>query len=160
MTMNTGNRSMHRWPGTCRCVLASAAIVALLAPVSGCGDGRPARVPVAGQVLIDGQPLPNAMLAFYPESGRPSHANCDESGKFVLECFGDNDGAQIGKHQVAVTAVEQLSPTQMKWFAPKKYNDPRTSGLEYQIDEPTDDLKIELTWSGGAPYVERSGGGD
>jgi hypothetical protein len=99
------------------------------------------------------------MLAFYPPAGRPSHANTDAAGRFVLKCFTEDDGAQVGTHQVSVTAVEQIGPNTMKWSAPKKYTDPNASGLQFQIDKPMNDLQIHLTWDGGKPFVERGGGG-
>jgi hypothetical protein len=134
-----------------------AALSFAVASTVGCSDGRPTRVPVAGTVTIDGQPLAKAMLTFYPPSGRPSYAKTDAGGAFRLACFEESDGAQLGAHRVSVTAVEQPDPSTMKWLAPKKYSDPNRSGLRYTIDQATEDLKIELTWNGGKPFVERSG---
>ena len=37
---------------------------------------------------------------------------------------------------------------------PPKYADFRESGLVFTLTEPTDDLKIELTWDGGKPFVQ------
>jgi hypothetical protein len=125
---------------------------------AGCSDGLPKRVPVAGKVTIDGQPLAKAMLTFYPPTGRPSYATTDASGGFTLACFDDSDGAQLGTHRVSVTAVEQPNPSTMKWLAPKKYSDPNQSGLQYKIDQAMSNLKIELTWDGGKPFTERGGG--
>jgi hypothetical protein len=143
---------------TRRCAQIAYALTCVL--VVGCGDGRPKRVPVAGLVTIDGQPLAKAMLTFYPPEGRPSHATTDASGAFKLACFEESDGAQLGAHRVSVTAVEQPDPSTMKWLAPKKYCDPNRSGLKYTIDDATSDLKIELTWDGGKPFIERSSGGE
>ena len=42
-----------------------------------------------------------------------------------------------------------------RWLAPKRYADTHTSDIEVTISKPVDDLKIELTWDGGAPFVER-----
>jgi hypothetical protein len=58
-----------------------------------------------------------------------------------------------------VVSNEQLSADAVRWLAPKKYADYRTSGLETQIDAPTDSLHIDLTWTGGAPFVEKIPGG-
>ena len=139
-----------------RCGWLAAATLALC----GCSDGRPDRVPVAGTLTIDGKPLAKAFVNFYPASGRPSNGRTDESGRFVRGCFEDNDGAQLGTHEVSVIAVEEIGPNTMKWYAPKKYSRVDTAGLNLTINEPVDDLKIELTWDGGKPFVERYAGGD
>lgn len=133
------------------------ALAALLSVCGGCGDGRPDRVPVSGQVLIDGQPLSHGSVRFVPEGGRASTGTLDSQGRFTMTCFDGADGVIPGKHRVAVTGNKVLSETKIQWFAPQKYADFRTSGLEYTITEPTDDLKIELTWEGsppGKPFVD------
>jgi len=148
----------------CRATLFTFQFTAAMAVVSGfftgCSDGRPARVPISGEVLIDGVPLANAFVCFYPPSGRPSNGRTDGEGRFSLGCFEDADGAQLGTHQVTIIAVEEMNPNTMKWLAPKAYANHHTSGLQYTIDRKTDDLKIELSWNGGKPFIERYEGGD
>ena len=61
----------------------------------------------------------------------------------------------LGRHRVKITAVESINDRSNRWLAPKKYSDENTSGIEVEITEPVDDLKIELTWDGGKPFVER-----
>jgi hypothetical protein len=129
-------------------------IACCLAFCAGCGDGRPRRVPVSGTVLIDGQPLAHGSIQFISDSTRPAGGSLDSEGRFVLSCYEVGDGAITGKYQVAVAGKEYISETRSRWHAPKKYASPRTSGLEVEISEPTDDLKIELTWDGGQPFVE------
>ncbi len=124
-----------------------------LAMMSGC-DGRPKRVPVSGQVLIDGEPLTLGSITLVPRGARPSVGKIDKDGRFVLTCYEGEDGVIPGTHRVAISANEGIGDTGLKWFAPKKYADFRRSGLEVTIDEKTDELKIELTWDGGKPFVE------
>lgn len=135
---------------------ASYAIACLLclAATIGCSDGRPQRVPVAGQVLIDGEPVRYGFVQFFNDNNRAAIGKLDETGHFRLSCFTEFDGAVLGEHQVAIIASEQLNDTQKRWFAPKKYSDPAQSGLIQEITGPTDSLTIELTWSGGKPFVE------
>lgn len=121
---------------------------------AGCGDGRPARVTVSGQVLIDGKPLQQGNIKFVPEGARPSAGTIDENGRFTLTCFDGNDGVIPGTHRVQISASEILDNSKVKWWAPRKYSDFRTSELEFVINEPTDDLTIELTWDGGKPFVK------
>ncbi|MCA9237576.1 MAG: hypothetical protein KDA44_19015 [Planctomycetales bacterium] len=128
--------------------------LALLLNAVGCGDGRPTRVAVSGTVTIDGKPLTHGNIKFVPTGARPSAGKIDENGHFTLTCYDGDDGVVLGKHRVAVSASKILSESKIQWFAPKKYADFRASGLEYDITEPNDDLRIELTWDGGKPFVE------
>jgi hypothetical protein len=139
--------------------MLSARVAWLIVPLAatllaGCGPSRPDLVEVSGQVLIDGQPLSIGNIKFVPNGGRASWGKIDENGRFTLTCYEAYDGAIPGTHRVQVSAIEMISASKAKWHAPKKYADFRTSGLEYTITEPTDDVKIELTWDGGKPFVE------
>jgi hypothetical protein len=129
-------------------------VVLVLAAVGGCGDGHPKRVPVAGQVLIDGTPLTHGEIEFVSKMGRPSIGRLDKDGRFRLTCYTENDGALLGEHQLAITAGEGINESKTRWFAPKKYSDPRTSGLAQQIDGPKENLVINITWDGGHEFVE------
>jgi hypothetical protein len=129
--------------------------LALLAAAIGCGDGRPERVPVAGQVLIDGKPLAFGYVGFVPENGRPSVAKLDAQGRFTMSCFEADDGVVVGKHSVEIVAREPIGEDALKWHAPKKYASIDTSGLTEEISAPTDSLTINLTWGGQpGPFVE------
>lgn len=125
------------------------------AMVVGCGDGRPKRVAVSGQVLIDGKPLPGGNIKFVPYGARPSMGTIGEQGHFTLTCFDGEDGAIPGKHRIEIVSNEVLSQTAIRWYSPKKYADFLTSGLEVDVTVPTDTLKIHLTWNGGKPFVEK-----
>ena len=123
--------------------------VALIATV-GCGDGRPKRVQVSGQVLIDGEPVPGGSIRFVPEGARPSSSDLDDDGRFNLRCFEENDGAVVGTHRVQVAARE-MDNGKLRWYAPQKYSDVETSELTVEITEATDDLVIELEWGKQKP---------
>lgn len=120
----------------------------------GCGDGRPERISVSGQVLIDGQPLTYGYIRFVPTGSRPSSGRLDEQGRFTLSSYEKNDGIVPGVHRIEVDASESISSKKIKWHAPKKYFRYTNSGLEQEITEPTDSLVINLTWDGGKPFVE------
>src|SRR5262249_25967947 len=125
------------------CIARSVAFTGIVALVAGCGDGRPHRVPVSGQVLIDGKPLTYGDLKFVPEGARPSYAKLDSNGGFTLTCYDGNDGAVPGLHRVAVSGSE-VKQQQTVWHAPIKYANFRTSGISVQIEGPTNSLVIEL----------------
>jgi hypothetical protein len=131
----------------------------VFASLAGCGDGRPTRVPVSGQVLIDGKPLTHGEVKFVSSVGRASQGKVDGEGRFRLSCYEENDGALLGAHQVSITAAQGLGPTKTRWFAPKKYSDIRTSGLYQEITGPTDNLVINISWDGGREFVEVEPGG-
>jgi hypothetical protein len=133
--------------------LAAACVLAL----SGC-DGRPRRVPVSGTVLIDGKPLTSGFVYVIPDDARPAIGKIDGAGKFILTTFDENDGCVPGIHSVTIIANQQITPTRMKWLAPKKYMDIATTDQKITVEKPIDDLVIELTWAGGRPYVEDTGG--
>jgi hypothetical protein len=130
------------------------AAAATLVVTLGCGDGRPARVPVSGQVLIDGKPLDYGFIRVLPEGARPATAEIGRDGRFVLKTFEPGDGVVPGTHPVVVLGAEVLNSTQQRWHAPKKYADSSTSGLTATIDGPMDSLAIKLSWEGGKPFVE------
>lgn len=126
----------------------------LLAVSNGCSDGRPKRVPVSGQVLIDGQPLTHGYVRFVPKASRPSKGNLDSQGKFTLYCYEPGDGAVLGIHQVEVSGMQSISEWESRWHAPKHYANVQTSGLTQEITQPTSELTIELTWDGKQPFTE------
>lgn len=140
-----------------RCILLAAA-VGMVVTVAGCGDGRPARVPVSGHVLIDGKPLTYGFIRLMPEGARAASAQIGPDGRFTLKTFEDGDGVVPGTHPVMILAAEQVGSNSQKWHAPKKYADPATSGLTAKVDGPTDALRIELSWGGGKPFVETVAG--
>lgn len=133
-------------------VLAVAIVFVLL---FGCDDGRPKRVPVSGIVLIDGEPLAYGSILFVPEQGRPGGGAIDSSGRFTLTCFEPGDGVPPGTYRVQVRAIEPMGEVAQRWHAPQKYSDAASSGLEVVVESATDDVKIELEWDGGKPFVER-----
>lgn len=123
--------------------------------VCGCSDNLPHRVPVSGVVLIDGEPLTRGSIQVIPNGERPAGGAIGPDGKFTLSSYERNDGVVTGTHSVSVQATKHLSPRETLWMTPKKYGNPSTSGLSITVNEPTADIKIELTWDGKKPFVER-----
>ncbi|MBN1912217.1 MAG: hypothetical protein JW818_21025 [Pirellulales bacterium] len=135
---------------TRKCALAVVAFLGLIL-TTGCGDDRPKTVPVSGQVLIDGKPLTCGAIRILPQGARPATAKIGPDGRFTFKTFEDGDGVVLGTHQVIVFGTDDLGSPTAKWYAPKKYADPATSGLTVTITEQTDSLPINLTWGDAKP---------
>jgi hypothetical protein len=138
-------------------VVAGLALLVSLA-LTGCNDGRPARVPVAGKVTIDGKPLTLGSIQFLPQSGqgRSSAAMIQPDGSFTVCTYDESDGCPMGSYDVIVVATEELNDVQVRHNVPKKYGDRRTSGIKKTVDGPTAAMLIELTWDGKpGPFVEK-----
>lgn len=121
---------------------------------TGC-DGRPKRVPIAGTVLIDGQPLKGGQIRIFPDTARSAQSMIDSEGHFELFTFETGDGAVLGEHRVEIKSAENV-PGGVKWLVPKKYTSFETSGITIKVDKPNKDLRIELTWDGSEPFIERA----
>ena len=139
--------------GSMRCTATQALFVCIISLI-GCGDGRPARVPVAGKVSIDGQPLTYGVVRFVPNGARVSSGRINSDGTFKLGCFEQDDGAVTGQHRVEVSGAEVLGDTKTRWHAPKKYSNYTNSGLTQEISGPVDSLEIKLSWDGGKTFME------
>jgi hypothetical protein len=129
--------------------LTLGGLLLLLVSAVGCNRG-PELIPVSGQVLIDGKPLTFGAIRLVPDSGRPAYSQLDSEGRFKL-VTDEVEGVVQGTHAVEVSAVQAISEYQNKHHAPEKYGSAATSGLSVTVTEPTDDLKIELTWGGQRP---------
>jgi hypothetical protein len=143
---------------SCHYRIAMIGLGCLLLHALGCGDGRPKRVPVSGRVLIDGKPLEYGFIRVFPHGNRPASANISSDGRFTLTTFDERDGCVIGKHRVAVLPQKPINETTTKWFAPQKYTNPKTSGLEIEVTGPSDNLELHLTWQGSGydkPFVAK-----
>jgi hypothetical protein len=134
--------------------LVPLAILALLA--TGCGDGRPKRVPVAGTVLIDGQPLTTGFVRVVPDNARPATGEIGPDGRFRLTTFEGEDGCVLGTHRVEVIAKQSQGYTAIKWLTPRKYQDTTTSDLTIVVEKPLENWELKLSWNGEAPFIEQT----
>jgi hypothetical protein len=133
--------------------------------LAGCGRRLPSVVPVQGTVLLDGQPLPNASVAFVPmldQFGPEANSTgvTDANGQFSLTCaYNAQPGAVIGKHVVLVG--EPPLPTEMRNVRdsrvlenyranlgnrpiPPDYNSMGKSLIQIEVKEGQSEYKIEL----------------
>jgi hypothetical protein len=141
-----------------RVLIVSVFVSATVVCLPGCGSGQKI-VPVSGIVLIDGQPLTKGSVQVMPTGHRAATGTIGPDGRFTLTTNDDGDGCVTGTHPVRVIGNENVGPSDIRWLAPKKYSSPEESGLKVTIDGPTKDLKIELTWAGGKPFIEKGSSG-
>lgn len=113
--------------------------------LTGCGDDRPTRYPVSGQVLVKGKPAEGALVVLHPVSPAEPNAprpigTTDADGKFQLTTYETGDGAPAGSYKATV-----------RWPPKKKgpgddgpdrlgnrYSNPETSKLTVAVEaKPT-----------------------
>ena len=121
-----------------------------IAAMAGCGKSELGLVPVTGVVLLDGNPLSTGTLTTSKEEGLAARGTIRSDGTFTLETRGVGEGAEIGKHLVAVLAYESADPgnpeARKKLLVPAKYTNAFSSGLEVEVGpEGARDVKLELT---------------
>lgn len=104
-------------------------------------------VPVSGKIALDGKPLKNATIMFWPlkekgnESTSQPYAEADAQGNYQLILgVGDDkrDGSPLGWYRVVVEAFEapkaglDIPP---RLLSPEKYADPLSSPLVVEVVE-------------------------
>jgi hypothetical protein len=122
-----------------------------MALLSGCGDDPQGLARVSGRVRYNGQPLANATVTFVPEEqgARTASGTTDNKGYYRLTTFEYLDGAKVGKHRVAVQALEKVSLEELeriptpeeqragkppqKLLSPARYRDINTSGFTAEV---------------------------
>jgi hypothetical protein len=107
-------------------------VFALMA-VAGCGGGSDFAVaPVSGQVTLNGEPLPKAIVTFVPTEGgaeRPSSVGeTDSQGNFTLWTTTGEVGAIPGTHKVMIALASDMAaegqslPDDYSWREAEKTN--------------------------------------
>ena len=143
-----------------------AASIVVLAYVQGCGRGLPDRGKVTGKVTYNGAPLTAGTVNFTPQDNtlRAAAGKINADGTYTLTTFDEGDGAIVGKHRVAVVAMESTLPPdrpkvgggiptqdpeylkkyQPKSLIPAKYMAPTTSELTFEVKKGRNSFNIEL----------------
>ncbi|WP_437222458.1 hypothetical protein SH661x_002787 [Planctomicrobium sp. SH661] len=124
---------------------------------SGCFSNPDRLIPVSGSVKYGGKPLTSGIIIFTPAdelNGTIASAEIEADGSFHPQVSHSNRGMKAGEYQVSITYLPnfaQLTPNQMVQkqkdilSIPKKYSDPRTSGLKVTIQKKSaNQLELEL----------------
>ena len=118
----------------------------------GCAkSGELPTAPVTGKVTYKGKPVPNGTVMFVPEKGPAATGEIGTDGTYTLTTYSKNDGAVLGKHKIAVTALADMSGRMPEDrnplpppIVPEKYLDQDKSGLTREIKEGPNTVNLEL----------------
>jgi hypothetical protein len=132
-------------------VMAAPVLVTIL----GCGGG-PSVVEISGTVTRGGVPVPDLVVNFQPDEGRPSWGFTDPQGRYTLHYTKNQDGVAVGHHRVYVNYQPrdpevQFAMTEGTFQYPpdiqaieRKYGNPNTTPLEFDIQESQEiDLQLD-----------------
>ena len=124
---------------------------------AGCGysPDLPPVAEVSGTVTLDGNPLPRGTVQFVPDesqgtTGAPGVGYIDSNGRYELSTAGVK-GAIVGKHKVAVVALEDfdlMTTSYAPSLVPERYNDADSSGLAFEVKAGESNV-IDLKLTGG-----------
>jgi hypothetical protein len=136
-------------------------VAAFAATCMGCGGAStgPELVPVSGVVTYNGAAIRGANVIFHPAevaSGTlAGQAVTDEEGRFEMRTHAGGGkfrpGLAPGKYQIAITKLDKaaiattLAPP--KDLLPRKYGNPKTSGLTADVDQGREN-EFEFALSG------------
>jgi hypothetical protein len=84
--------------------------VAMMVLVAGCSRGNKELAPVSGRITLDGKPIKNTDIAFYPEQeGKsPSVGITDQDGHYELAYKRGVMGGMIGKNTVRISTSPEI----------------------------------------------------
>jgi len=124
-----------------RMIICGAALIATVGCGSSESTGRPELGRVQGIVTLDGAPLPNARVMYFPADGRGSSATTDASGAYALDYTDSVAGAKVGQHTVQITTARMDDDTQER--VPSIYNVKSTLAVE--VKSGNNEFNFNLT---------------
>jgi hypothetical protein len=133
--------------------IARVALVALAAfCAAGCSSSE-FESDVSGTVTLDGSPVGPGTVVFAPtdDKSNPATGLVEVDGDYFLRSNRIR-GLPPGHYKVSVSVVHydpvaagQRSTKPGKQITPRKYADPSTSGLEYDVEPGNNSIDIDLT---------------
>lgn len=127
----------------------AVALLFLSVAVAGCeGPTGPPFAKVTGKVTLDGKPLSDGNVFFFPErEGQSSYGGIQSDGSYELYCV-EQPGAVVGRHRVSVEGPQPISDpnaVQPKNPVPERYSLPETSGIVKEVTNSDNVINLELT---------------
>lgn len=135
-----------RWPWPIYCVL-----FALTVFIAGCSDDNMLpKAPLTGVVTLDGNPIPNGEILFYPLEGTRGSVSggAIKDGKYIADGRG---GVPLGTHKVEIRAFRTpknpssaaaLEGGPAEQYLPRKFN--IDSELKAEVDSSSETLDFDL----------------
>lgn len=116
-----------------RAAVAVSALSVIL--LCGCGDGRPATVPLTGRVTYNGNPLSIGQIVFAPRAGRSAFGEIRDSQIVDVTTFSKGDGVIPGPARVGITCITNMKSINgpHEPMIPTRYFEPDKSGLTFEV---------------------------
>jgi hypothetical protein len=139
----------------------SAAFLALVVGVSGCGGG-PKLHPVQGKVTLqDGTPVKYGHVILHADASKGNASKevsqgTIRNGDYTI-MTGGREGAPPGSYKVSIEAadeVDEKNPYFTKWFAHEKYVNPDTSKLTMEVVENPEPGRYDFKLDTHPPQVD------
>lgn len=116
--------------------------------------GGPVRVPVCGEVRLDGKPIANCAVVFTPVAGgAAANGATDANGRFQLATINRQD-VLVGDYSVTLAkqnTSDIVNKTtgehhlQVEWLTPPKYGRVETSGIRKNVSPQEHDFVFDLS---------------
>jgi hypothetical protein len=122
---------------------ALGAALAALITLAGCQGGE-RLIPVEGQVTVGDEPLTSGTVVLRPDQARGNTSLHEprgeiEGGRYKVVTGSQSVGAPPGWYKVTVYATVKINPqdpySAERFLTDKKYADPATSGLEFEVKQ-------------------------
>lgn len=141
-------------------------IVALCFIMTGCGSKQPGIVHIGGAITLDGEPVTDGEVRFYPEEGRTWAGDVSPDGKYKLNNYKKSGQIKPGNYIVTInrSAERNAKPTyssyedEMRgntnnsskpkatpWKIPRRYSKPETSDLSVEVVPGSSSIDLKLT---------------
>ncbi len=108
---------------------------------------------VSGIVTLDGKPVDQGDVTFYPAQtgkGQAASGEITSGGKYTLQA-GQTGGLPAGEYQVRVVSRGESiphpqggPPTPGKFLLPPRYSDAAKSGLHFEVKPGSNEINLEL----------------
>ena len=106
----------------------------------GCDHG-PKHYRVAGTVTLDGTPVPDGEIIFFPSEGGPPDCGPIEAGAFAFDCV-------AGSKRVQITATRAHPTRKVAGFKPGVWVPAPVNYIPERYRGPDSELKIEVPRGG------------
>ncbi|MDR1480976.1 MAG: carboxypeptidase-like regulatory domain-containing protein [Planctomycetaceae bacterium] len=134
-------------------IFCSISVLVVLILILGCGNAASGRV--SGVVKLDGKPLPDAAINFYPsETGTPAVGMTDANGRFELAVSHSMKGVFAGKYKVTISTVRaeqevydagntKIIPA-VPEYVDEKLTNPDTTDLFKEVKSGKQEINFDL----------------